>query len=302
MAPDAGRSAQLIWFKLFAREWLGRFIGISLAAQGALIRLFCASWERRDVLTDSEACRRVAGADKHEWRRIWAAVESHLEDRGGVLVSPWLEELREEAMAFREAKSQAGLAGNRARWGDRSASPPKKPAQLGRSPEPVKRRDSAARQRVFEHWKKAWNHPGAKLDAKRSRVIDEALQGGYPEADLCRSIDGYKLSPHHCGQNEKRTRYDDIELFLRDSKHIEAGLDFALGAVNGKPPLDPMTEEARQFLEDRTARIHAEGKSLEEIFPRMPEQVKRIGWTEIITAKFEQLNLEKKLGQQRTQH
>jgi hypothetical protein len=293
----ATRSAELLWFKLFAREWLGRFIGTSLAAQGALIRLFCASWERRTVLTDSEACRRVAGADNREWRRIWPAVASHLEDRGGVLVSPWLEELREEAIAFREARSKAGHAGNEARWGDRSTSQPEIPKQNGRSPKPAKRRDSAARLRVFEHWKKAWNHPGAKLDAKRSRVIDAALQG-YLEADLCRSIDGYTRSPHHCGQNDRRTRYDAIGLLLRDAEHIEGGLQFAdgAGAANGKPPRKPMTDQARRYLEDRTARKHSEGISLEEIIAKTPLEIRLDGWDQITTAAFEKLN------QQSTHH
>jgi hypothetical protein len=89
--------------------------------------------------------------------------------------------------------------------------------------------DSVAR--VFEHWRSVHGHSRATLDSKRRRVIREALKT-FSEADLCESIAGYKNSPHHMGQNERSTVYDDIELFLRDSKHIEAGLRFArTGAV-----------------------------------------------------------------------
>ena len=81
-------------------------------------------------------------------------------------------------------------------------------------------------QRVFTHWRQMYGYSKAVLDAKRRRVITEAL-GMYSEADLCLSITGYQSSPHHMGQNDRATMYDDIELFLRDARHIEAGLKFA---------------------------------------------------------------------------
>lgn len=80
--------------------------------------------------------------------------------------------------------------------------------------------------RVFEHWKLTWNHPKAALDPKRSAAIKRALKG-YSASDLCASISGYLNSAHHTGQNERQTVYDDIELFLRDSAHIDAGIRFA---------------------------------------------------------------------------
>jgi hypothetical protein len=88
------------------------------------------------------------------------------------------------------------------------------------------KRDGGVVERVFEHWRVEYQHPKATLDGKRRRVIHEALKG-YDEQTLCQAISGYKLSAHHMGQNERRTVYDDIELFLRDAKHIEAGLKFA---------------------------------------------------------------------------
>ena len=78
---------------------------------------------------------------------------------------------------------------------------------------------------MFEHWRTVHGHPQAKLDAKRRKLIRDALKG-YSEADLCQAISGYKNSPHHQGQNDKATVYDAIELLLRDAKHIDAGLRF----------------------------------------------------------------------------
>jgi hypothetical protein len=79
---------------------------------------------------------------------------------------------------------------------------------------------------VFDHWRVEFNHPKAKLDDKRRKLIAVALKG-YSVDDLKRSISGYKNSPHHMGKNENKTVYDDIELFLRDAKHIDAGIKFA---------------------------------------------------------------------------
>jgi hypothetical protein len=80
--------------------------------------------------------------------------------------------------------------------------------------------------RVFKHWQDRYNHPQANLDAKRRRVIGAAIKH-YDEATVIAAIDGYASSPHHMGENDRHTIYDDISLFLRDSKHIEVGLKFA---------------------------------------------------------------------------
>jgi len=80
-------------------------------------------------------------------------------------------------------------------------------------------------QRVFDHWRQVHGHDRAMLDAKRRRLIRDALKL-YGEADLCLSISGYLNSTHHMGQNDRNTRYDSIELLLKDAKHIDAGLRF----------------------------------------------------------------------------
>lgn len=79
---------------------------------------------------------------------------------------------------------------------------------------------------VFDHWRKIHNHPQSALGEKRVKVIRIALRS-YSAEQLCKAIEGYKKSPHHMGQNDRKTVYDDIELFLRDEKHIDAGLKLA---------------------------------------------------------------------------
>jgi hypothetical protein len=86
--------------------------------------------------------------------------------------------------------------------------------------------DGGPIERVFEHWRSEYRHPKASLDPKRRKAIQRALES-YDEPTVCAAISGYKLSPHHMGQNDQRTVYDDISLFLRDAEHIERGLNFA---------------------------------------------------------------------------
>lgn len=78
--------------------------------------------------------------------------------------------------------------------------------------------------RLFALWRTTYNHPKAKLDDKRKKKIQAALKLGYSVAELEHAIEGYKFSPHHMGHNDSNTVYDDIELFLRDAKHIDKGI------------------------------------------------------------------------------
>ncbi len=84
---------------------------------------------------------------------------------------------------------------------------------------------SADTRQVFDHWRQTHRHPAAKLDAKRRRLLATALDG-YTPGQLCDAITGYLNSPHHMGQNDRSTVYDDIGLFLRDAAHIDAGLRY----------------------------------------------------------------------------
>lgn len=108
------------------------------------------------------------------------------------------------------------------------------------------KRDPGPVERIFEHWQEEFGKKRAALDGKRRRTIEAALKL-HDEATLRASISGYRNSPHHMGENERRTVYDDIELFLRDATHIENGLRFARG-----PPAPALSAvaQARQKLRE----------------------------------------------------
>lgn len=75
---------------------------------------------------------------------------------------------------------------------------------------------------VFEHWQTVMNHPTAKLGSDRKRIISARLKDGYTVEDLQNAITGCSLSPYHMGQNEQGTRYDGLDLILRNSEKVDS--------------------------------------------------------------------------------
>jgi hypothetical protein len=73
---------------------------------------------------------------------------------------------------------------------------------------------------VFRTWQEATRKHRAQLDPKRRRRIKAAL-AQYPLQDVLDAVRGWQHSPHHCGQNNTATVYNDLDLLLRDAEHLE---------------------------------------------------------------------------------
>jgi len=105
---------------------------------------------------------------------------------------------------------------------------------------------------IFDYWRRVLKHPGAKLDAKREKVIKNALKL-YSPADLCIAIRGCSKSPYHMGKNTSGTVYDSLGLILRDADHIDSFI--ALDAGNAKSSSNETIDEKnarliQEFLND----------------------------------------------------
>lgn len=91
---------------------------------------------------------------------------------------------------------------------------------------------------VFRHWRNVMGKPRAKwAPGKRERLIRQALRSHGLETVIA-AIDGCSGSPFHMGENDRRQRYDSLELILRDAEHIERFADMATGgtqATTGAP-------------------------------------------------------------------
>lgn len=100
-------------------------------------------------------------------------------------------------------------------------------AEPDRKPTPV--------QRVFNHWRQRLDHPKAKLEGKRKRLIASRLKD-FSVDELFKAINGCAQSDWHMGRDPKTAgkRYDGIELILRDAAHIERFIAIAEGKQSGR--------------------------------------------------------------------
>ena len=81
---------------------------------------------------------------------------------------------------------------------------------------------------VFQHWVSLCRaSPKGRrpvLGDKRRGKIEKAI--GLYGIEACKdAVSGSTHSPWHMGHNPQGKKYDDIELILRDEKHIEMFLD-----------------------------------------------------------------------------
>ncbi len=74
---------------------------------------------------------------------------------------------------------------------------------------------------VFGHWQQVMGKARAKLDDKRRKLIKARLDSGYSVDDLKQAITGCSFSPYHMGENENGSRYDGLDLILRDGSKVD---------------------------------------------------------------------------------
>lgn len=82
---------------------------------------------------------------------------------------------------------------------------------------------------VFSHYRsyhpKAFPSPGP--GTKEWALIKARFAAGFSVSDLKRAIDGFEADPFHRGENDRRKAYLALELFMRDDKHVQEGMELA---------------------------------------------------------------------------
>lgn len=109
---------------------------------------------------------------------------------------------------------------------------------------------------VFEHY--LTYHPRAGVDAKLLKLIRDRLsEPGRTVEDLCLAIDGYHVSPHHCGVNDKGTKYQSLGLIFRDAEKVNNGLEYE--RARGRPVLSAREEKSVQAVRSFVERGMSDG-------------------------------------------
>ena len=96
-------------------------------------------------------------------------------------------------------------------------------------PKPTK----AEAREVFDAWIEATGKTGQTVfEGEREKLIRRWL-ATYPKGDLIDAVRGWRHSPHHRGENERHTIYNDLPLLLRHSTNIERFRDLERRARDG---------------------------------------------------------------------
>jgi hypothetical protein len=67
--------------------------------------------------------------------------------------------------------------------------------------------------------------PRLKATSKEWKCIRARLDEGSTVADLTRAIDGYHRDPWHLGENDRGKPWLGLDLIMRDSSHVLAGIE-----------------------------------------------------------------------------
>lgn len=94
-------------------------------------------------------------------------------------------------------------------------------------------------ERVFNAWVESTGKTGrTKLTGDRRGRIVRYLRD-YPVEDLMDACRGWQRHPHYRGENDRNEIYNDLDICLRDAKHIELFRDLQRGLI--PPPISTRT-------------------------------------------------------------
>jgi hypothetical protein len=81
---------------------------------------------------------------------------------------------------------------------------------------------------IFKYWQEKCGHLRTIYSPDKKAKIEARLKEGHSPEDCILAIDGILLSPHHQGQNDRNTVYDDFTLIFRNASYLEKFRDLAL--------------------------------------------------------------------------
>lgn len=74
---------------------------------------------------------------------------------------------------------------------------------------------------IFDYWRETMGkRKGTLLDHRRTARIEWALSH-YTEEDVRKAIHGCSMSAWHMGANNRRRKYNDLDLILRNAHYVE---------------------------------------------------------------------------------
>lgn len=99
---------------------------------------------------------------------------------------------------------------------------PDDPSKPGVGPKQASLVDRATQ--VFDYWRNEMSKSASTKflpSSKRHKAVVARLKEGFTVKQICMAVDGCKSIPHNMGQNDRGTRYNDLELICRNVENLE---------------------------------------------------------------------------------
>lgn len=103
-------------FRLYPKDWLVDTARLSLAAQGAYMRLLCHMWAEGSLPGDVGTLARIVSVSASRWHKLWAEIGYLFVAEGGQLRNRRLEEERDKQIAYHTRHSDQAREAAIERW------------------------------------------------------------------------------------------------------------------------------------------------------------------------------------------
>lgn len=132
---------------------------MTLAEQGAYVRLLCYQWQDGSIPDSEIAISRLISTTLFNSRKIWAKISECFipcPDNPGFLINEKMEAVRSKQLAFKEERSKSGKKGAISKWIDNGSAikePMTKNGSSSSSSSSIKKRIPPAADNAAEHFK-----------------------------------------------------------------------------------------------------------------------------------------------------
>lgn len=113
---------------------------------------------------------------------------------------------------------------------------------------------------IFDYWKKVMSSPKSVLDANRKGLIIKALKL-YSPADVCKAIRGCSKTPHNMGDNPQKTKYNGLNLILRNAEYIDKFI--ALDAGIARATMESAESKNSRLIAEALGTVPDDGRTLD---------------------------------------
>lgn len=242
--------------------------------RGLYRELLDECWAEGSIPDDVEELAEICGCPADVMANAWPKLSKCFLLSDGVWINEKLDSLRTASDSARVARANSGKKGGLARSKASNGAEPDSTSQANAKQMPStchiaeqSRADTEHEQSradeeqidrlspakvVFDRWREVMKSPRSAFDAKRKRVIEARLKDGYTVDELCNAVAGCSLSSFHMGENENGTKYNGLDLIMRNSEKV----DQFIGFYNNPPR--PSNGQRKPTQIERRAATYAE--------------------------------------------